>query len=453
MTAAAPPSNHPEPSETDEERQTQLEALQALTSGNYLIHVDNKADLSTAINTLVERLQADASESLNTVIELSICSNETSISSAKLLYNLKNVDHGAHQVASSAEQMRSSVEQMSGYGDDIASQTDASLELVQHIGHSLENSVKAFEEINASVIENRSKVSEMSTFASQVRDIAEEIKGIAFQTNLLALNASVEAARAGAAGAGFSVVAQEMRQLSNRSSRATKQITELVDHFESHMHEVSNTLQNSVEHAEQGKRHIQDVNQDMSEMKVKASQVSENMRHITEAIREQSAASIDVATSIASIAENTSDSVKSADAIVGSMNQLQGFVNNQIRAVSAYDVPKKLIKLAQSDHVIWKKRLVNMISGKEGLNKRELEDHHFCRFGRWYDNVTDQKLLRHPDFQTLKGAHKSVHKHGVQAVKHCQAGNMLKALEEIEAVEHASTAVIRLLKSLEKLAD
>lgn len=446
----APVSPPPSQLDTDnEDISEQLEALQEVAKGNYLIHVENDSDLTAAINALVERLRTDAFGSLNTVIELSICSNETSISSAKLLYNLKKVDHGAHSVASSAEQMRSSVEQMNGYGEDISSQTDASLELVKHIGQSLEQSVKAFEEINASVIENHSKVSEMSTFASQVRDIAEEIKGIAFQTNLLALNASVEAARAGAAGAGFSVVAQEMRQLSNRSSRATKQITELVDHFESHMHEVSNTLQNSVEHAEQGKRHIQDVDQDMSEMKIKAGQVSDNMRNIAQAMRDQSTVSIEVATNIASIADNTSDSVKRADAIVDSINQIQSFVNKQIQSVSRYEVPQKAIKLAQSDHVIWKKRLINMISGREGLSKRELEDHHFCRLGRWYDNVSDPALLSHPNFRALLSAHKRVHEHGIQSIKHYKSGDTQKALEEIEAVEQASTEVLRLLKSLE----
>ena len=52
---------------------------------------------------------------------------------------------------------------------------------------------------------------------------------------------------------------------------------------------------------------------------------------------------------------------------------------DQIAALAVYDVPHKVVKLAQSDHVLWKKRLANMVAGRAGLNANELADHHSCR--------------------------------------------------------------------------
>ena len=72
------------------------------------------------------------------------------------------------------------------------------------------------------------KIEQLSKEIERVGDVAIEIGDIAAQTNLLALNATIEAARAGEAGKGFSVVAGEVKTLSNQTERATSEIKELV---------------------------------------------------------------------------------------------------------------------------------------------------------------------------------------------------------------------------------
>ena len=426
-----------------------LASIEALRQGNYMVEIDQSSSLGRSLHDFIVELRESNEDDLDRVVRLSMRSNETSIASARLLYNLKNVDERAHSIASAAEEMRSSVEQIKNYGQEVSRESNSSMEIAEAVSASLKKSVTAFESINTSVINNGEKVSELSGFAVQVRDIADEIKGIAFQTNLLALNASVEAARAGSVGAGFSVVAQEMRSLSIRSSDATKQITDLVNHFEAQMRGISNALKESIETVDQGKNTIHDVDQRMSSMRESANKISDRMQNISHSITEQSTASTEVADAISSIANNTTASVKSTDSIVDAMNELQNQINDQIAKISLLEVPNKIVKLAQSDHVLWKKRLVNMISGKEGLDIQELADHHSCRLGKWYDKVTDVSLNGRHEFKALQEPHKLVHLHGIKAVELYNNGDVRGALAEIEAVEYSSVEVLRLLKALE----
>ncbi|MDZ7902789.1 MAG: CZB domain-containing protein [Rheinheimera sp.] len=100
--------------------------------------------------------------------------------------------------------------------------------------------------------------------------------------------------------------------------------------------------------------------------------------------------------------------------------------------------------------MIWKKRLVNMICGKQGLQEKELADHHSCRLGKWYDQVTDASLLQRPEFKQLLRPHQLVHHHGKLAVAAYNKGDIKAALLEIAEVEAASVDVLNLLKSMEE---
>ena len=426
-----------------------IEVINALVDGDFLSKSELSTDLGKALQRLSAKLQQDYSADLDRVVVLSMKSNDTGVQSARLLYNLKNIDNRVHDIAKSAEQMRAAAELIQSYSEQISQENQSSIVKVDSVQSSLDNTVKVFQTINESVSTNNDKIKDLSTFSVKVRDISEEIKGISFQINLLSLNASLEAARAGEKGAGFSVVAQEMRMLARRSTEATKKITGLAHHFEEQMSEISEALQCSITNVHDGKSSINEVETQISEMKNTMAYVSESITQISSAISQQNTASGNVAKEVGKIAKNTTLSVKNTAKIVGLVDQMQKHVNQHIAQISHLNLPNKIIKLAQSDHVIWKKRLANMISGTEGLYEQELADHHSCRLGRWYNQVKDPRLRNHPAFTELLAPHELVHTHGKLAVAAYNEGNHQEALKQIDLVEKASIDVLRILKSLE----
>lgn len=426
-----------------------IATINAMIEGDYLIDADESSELGQSLQKLILKLRHSYNSELDRVVKLSICSNETNTSSARLLYALQTVDNRAQSIAAAAEELQASVQQINDHSSGVRKENESSIQVMSEVVQRLDFTVSTFEEIGAAVLDDVEQISEMSSFAKEVKNIAESIKGIAFQTNLLALNAAVEAARAGQAGAGFAVVAQEMRSLSKNSENATKQITKLVGHFEEKMKNVTEALKESVGNVEKGKTAIGSVSSHMEDLQSNIKRSSQNITSIVDAIAEQNSATASVSDGIYSIAQQTSESVHGTDKIVDSMDELQNHINDQILELSQLNLTDKIVKLAQSDHVIWKKRLVAMICGKEGLDVNELADHHSCRLGKWYDQVNDLTIKSHPAFGQLLPPHELVHMHGKQAVVLYNQGRTREALEEIQKVEAASVEVLNLLKALE----
>ena len=431
---------------------TLIEVIEQVSAGNYLVEITGDDELSLSLARLVSKLRDSASADLDRIVKLSMSSNETAISSAKLLYNLSKVDNKAHSIAQAAEEMQSSVETIRNYSDDIKKENIKSVSDIHEVNESSQESLTSFDHINLSISEGTSEILELRNFGSAVIKISDEIRGIAFQTKILAMNAAVEAARAGSAGAGFGVVATEMRSLSDRSSAATKKIAELAREFEDQMIEVSEGLVDTQDNIKHGHDSTTLVAEQMVNMNEQILSISKNIDSITTSIEQQTMASGDVTVGINDIATSTSESVANTDSVVDSMVDLQSIVNDQISALADMELPAKVVKLAQSDHVIWKKRLVAMISGKEGLNADELADHHSCRLGKWYDQVIDPSMKNSPAFKALIEPHERVHRHGIRAVEQYNDGDLAAALREIELVEQASEEVLALLKELESVS-
>lgn len=428
-----------------------LNVINALTEGDYTVKTDTSTEIGFALQALINKLRESASNELNHVVDLSINNNEASISSAQLLYALKNVEGYSQRIASAAEEMRSSVEEVKNYSDKIDSGTTHSLSMAHEVSNTLTKAVDAFNNIRAAVSENSKKLTTLSSFTTQVKDIAEQIKAIAFQSQLLAMNASVEAARAGDHGLGFAVIGQEINLLSGRSEDAISKIDKLVNGYELEVEGITESLNTSQSIVNSGEESISSVNKNMLTMVEEFEKVSANTSQISQALSEQASASAQVAKGINTIAMHSSESVRSTDSIVEAINQIQLRIDQEIVMLAELNIPGKIIKLAQSDHVIWKKRLVNMIAGKEGLLSNELADHHSCRLGKWYDKVSSPELLKHPAFITLKTPHELVHYHGKKAVDLYNAGNLGAALKEIKEVEKESSKVLSLLRALEKV--
>ena len=426
-----------------------VDIVNSLIDGNYLIENTDTSPLGLALSSLAERLTATSSQELDRVVSLSMCANETSMGSARLLYNLQRVSANSQAVAAAAEELQASVQTIRTYSNEVNADNKNALNLVESVAAQLRQSVAAFLDITKSVKTNSSAVTSLAGFASTVQGLSEEIKGIAFQTNILALNASVEAARAGDQGRGFAVIAQEMRTLANRSSDATQRISELAKSFDSQMNRVAASLDETIAVVQTGQAAIAKVDENTQAMYQGLQRTISSIVQISESIDEQNTASSVVARNIARIASQTEHSVHSTDEIVDSIEQIQGYINEQINKLADLSLPNKIIKLAQSDHVIWKKRLVNMICGKQGLQEKELADHHSCRLGKWYDQVTDSTLLQRPEFKQLQRPHQLVHHHGKLAVAAYNKGDIKAALLEIAEVEAASVDVLRLLKTME----
>lgn len=429
-------------------QQKLAECMAAIVDGDYMVSVEGSDTLSHSINELVTNLRERGSTGLQRVVTLSVEANETAILAADLFSNLRSVDTDAQSVASAAEQMSGSAKEIDVYGKNISEQAQNAQSLTEQGIQASEQAAAVMGEIVTSVEESVESVSKLKSFSEQISAISDDIKKIADNTNLLAINAAIEAARAGEAGKGFAVVADEVRRLSGHTKNATTQVTELTTNLAIEAENVLDAMTRSRTSVEAGDTAIGDVSKIVSEVNENIIQVTKSASQISDALLEQQKAAEDVSEGITRIAGNASESVVRIEQIMEAMDHVQRVVTEQMGTYGSIKVPNKTIMLAQSDHVIWKKRLANMMAGRTGLHADELADHHSCRLGKWYDLVDDPKITSHPSFKALIGPHELVHSHGIQAVKYYNAGQHDAALAEIEEVAKASEVVLSLLRSL-----
>jgi methyl-accepting chemotaxis protein len=143
-------------------------------------------------------------------------SNAVALSAKEIAAGNANLSQRTEQQASTLEETASGMEELAGTVTQNADNCKLASDLAQNAEITARNGAKAVH----GVVEGMTRIDQSS---KRMADIIGVIEGIAFQTNILALNAAVEAARAGEAGAGFAVVAEEVRSLAQRSAQAAKE--------------------------------------------------------------------------------------------------------------------------------------------------------------------------------------------------------------------------------------
>ncbi|MDM8551165.1 methyl-accepting chemotaxis protein [Desulfobacterales bacterium HSG2] len=154
--------------------------------------------------------------------------NGLNIVGDKVNYAATRISSTGQQLTTGASKQAASIEETSTSLEEIAAMIRQNAENVSHANHLMLETSHVFDEAAVFMSKLTASIDDILKTSEETRKIIKTIEEIAFQTNLLALNASVEAARAGEAGAGFAVVAEEVRRLAMRSTQAAKNTADLI---------------------------------------------------------------------------------------------------------------------------------------------------------------------------------------------------------------------------------
>ena len=199
---------------------------------------------------------------------------------------------------------------------------------------------------------------------------------------------------------------------------------------------------------EDGRQVIADAGQEMRDMSSQVIGISGRMDEVAGILGQQATASDEVAAGITTIAEMTSNNVSQIETIVDFLAAADEELVAVLDDLLSMQITDMTIYRAKSDHVIWKKKLAEMVVGRVRLNPDELADHHSCRLGKWYDHTKDPTIQNNPAFVAIKEPHRAVHQHGIEAARRYNNGDLDGALSEIEQVSLYSKDVLRLLDEL-----
>lgn len=411
-------------------------------------------DMSVALGAYSERdAQVSANSKgedfanglLDSSVQVSIEVNEAAISAVRMLHAIEQVDRQAQGISAAVEETVTGIQQISQTTrdvTDIARDADQQAKAGAATVHSAEQRMA---DIHRVVATTATLVNELAESSKAIGAIVATIEEIAGQTNLLALNATIEAARAGEAGKGFAVVAGEVKSLSQQTAKATDEIRGRIGALVSEMDRIVGSMRQANDAVESGQTAMHEVSERMTDLASAVTEVSARMEQVSSILDEQTSAANEVAGGVARISQETGRNVGDLSHMTENMQRMESQIGQQLSKFMEYDVPHKVLRIAKADHVIWKKRLADMLAGKARLKPEELTDHTKCRLGRFYYGPEAARYRAAPSFQKLEGPHKAVHANGIEAVRRYNAGQMDAALKSMALVEQASAEVLDLL--------
>lgn len=248
---------------------------------------DEPARLLMALNNMQKSLRT-------TIQSISDSSNQLASASEELSAVTEDSTRGLHQQNNEIEQAATAVNQMTSAVEEVArnavSTSEASSESNRTALHGREQVRQTVDSITSLADDVTHTASEVEQLAGQVRDISkvlDVIRSIAEQTNLLALNAAIEAARAGEAGRGFAVVADEVRALAHRTQQSTQEIEQMVSGIQQGTDKAVNAMQTSNSRARSTLDVAKAAGQALEEITAAISQINERNLVIASASEEQ----------------------------------------------------------------------------------------------------------------------------------------------------------------------
>ena len=294
--------------------------------------------IADAVNYTIEELSVLV-RSVNTAAgHVAAASESAQKTSNELLEATERQSREIQQAGDNVLDMAQSMRHVSGEAMESAQVARQSLEAAQKGAQAVESSIKGMNEIRDQIQETSKRIKRLGESSQEIGEIVELISDITEQTNVLALNAAIQAASAGEAGRGFTVVAEEVQRLAERSGEATKQIAAIVKTIQTDTHNAVSAMENSTQGVVEGAKLSDAAGQALQEISAVSTNLASLIESISSATQQQAESATHVAQSMQSILQTTEQTSAGTRQTAGSIGELAKLATELKGSVSNFKV-------------------------------------------------------------------------------------------------------------------
>jgi twitching motility protein PilJ len=269
--------------------------------------------IADSINYTIDELRRLVAGINNASQQVTSATQEAENVTGKLLQAAGKQAAEIQGAGQSVAQMAQSMVEVSKKANDSSKVAESSLHAAQKGAEAVQNAIRGMNDIRVQIQETSKRIKRLGESSQEIGEIVQLISDITEQTNVLALNAAIQAASAGEAGRGFTVVAEEVQRLAERSAEATKHISAIVRSIQRDTLEAVEAMERSTQGVVQGTRTADQAEQALREIGAVSTQLAELIESISHATRQQAASASKVAANmkvILGITQLTTDGTK-----------------------------------------------------------------------------------------------------------------------------------------------
>ncbi|MBC9251430.1 chemotaxis protein [Pseudomonas alcaligenes] len=320
-----------------------ISAARAIAQGNLrsTISIDSN-DEAGQLQTALAEMQGNLRQMIETIrhesAQLQQTAQHLNSTSQDIVHSATAESDSASSMASAMEQMIQNIAQIADHARNAQAISSQSEDLASSGGQVILGVVEGMSRIADAVNESSSTITALGQSSEEINSIIQVIKSIAEQTNLLALNAAIEAARAGEAGRGFAVVADEVRNLAARTAQSTQEITGMIERIRSSTAQAVSSMQTGVTRVNDGVSLARQAGESISEIRGGAHRAAEVVEEISHTIGEQSKASSEVAQRVEQIAQMSQQNSRTVHELAGAAERLNSVARSMQSSVLQFQL-------------------------------------------------------------------------------------------------------------------
>ncbi|UCE32963.1 MAG: type IV pili methyl-accepting chemotaxis transducer N-terminal domain-containing protein [Burkholderiales bacterium] len=319
-----------------------MNELQEVADGDLTVHATVSEDITGAIadsvNYTIEELRSLVSRINSTAAQVNEASSKAQMISGSLLAASEHQSREIRETGEAVLKMAQQINVVSQSAAESAKVARQSLAAAEDGSHAVQNAISGMNDIREHIQETSKRIKRLGESSQEIGEIVELISDITEQTNVLALNAAIQAASAGEAGRGFTVVAEEVQRLAERSAEATKQIAALIRTIQTDTQDAVSAMELSTQGVVEGARLSDAAGQSLEGIGMVSRQLAELIENISSNTSRQAASAGTVAQSIQRILLVTEQTSEGTQQTAQSIRQLSELAQQLKSSVSRFKV-------------------------------------------------------------------------------------------------------------------
>ena len=314
-----------------------LNEMGNLADGDLTVQASVTEDVTGAIadsiNFTIEELRTLVKGINSATDQVAKATQDAQAISNRLFEASQRQNKEIQQASSSVLQMAQSISEVSQSAVQSARVAQQSLAAAEKGGQAVQNQISGMNEIRTQIQDTSKRIKRLGESSLEIGEIVELISDITEQTNVLALNAAIQAASAGEAGRGFTVVAEEVQRLAERSGEATKQIEAIVKTIQADTQDAVAAMEKSTVGVVEGTKLSDAAGQALEEIRKVSRELAELIGSISAQTQKQSASVSDVTRGmqgILKITEETTEGTKQTNVSIGQLTRLAAELRSSV---------------------------------------------------------------------------------------------------------------------------